>query len=164
MWAWRRRWVAPVRTGSRSDDRPVGHDGAELSGVPAVVAALAEAPSTFLALADDPADAERAIDRDDLPGYLGVTTTDGRKWELILADEVKGIIDTGGYTDVTDDLLEQVLALQPGVVSTAHLDREVYFLHLADPESPERVLARFINAVVQAHRELGRRLGVELPD
>ncbi|MFI7598864.1 hypothetical protein [Actinoplanes sp. NPDC049681] len=156
--------MAPARTGFGSDDEAVDYDGGELAGAPAVLAALAGAPSTFLAIADEPADLERAVDRNDLPGHLGVMTADGREWELILAEEVKSIIDTGGSTDVIDDLLEGALAQQPGVISTAHLDREVYWLHLTGPESPERVLARFVHAVVQAHRELGRRLGIELPD
>ncbi|GGQ59563.1 hypothetical protein [Couchioplanes azureus] len=164
MWAWLRgRVLAPVDIGFIADRSAVAYEGAALAGEPAVVAALARAPEVFLAVADDPGNAEMAVDREDLPGLLEVVTADGRAWELLIDCTVKGIVDTGGYTGVEDDLVELALARGPGVISTAHLEREVYWLRLTRPEPPERVLARFVGAVVDAHRELARRLDIALP-
>ncbi|MEV6597756.1 hypothetical protein AB0M36_12905 [Actinoplanes sp. NPDC051346] len=164
MWAWvQRRLLAPVDIGFIADDPAVGYGGATLAGEPAVVAALARAPRVFLALASDPTDDGQAVGREELPGLLDVVTADGRAWELLIDCAIKGIVDTGGACGVPDDLVELALARGPDVISTAHLEREVYWLRLTRPEPPERVLARFIGAVVDAHRELARRLDITLP-
>ncbi|MFI7598863.1 hypothetical protein [Actinoplanes sp. NPDC049681] len=165
MWTWLKRWTEPLRPGFGPDeeDDVVEYDATKLADAPAVVAAIARAPTTLLGITVDPARAELAVDRDDLPRCLGLSTVDGRAWELFLDDGVSSVVDNRRMTAVTEDLFELALAGQSGVVSTAHLDTEIYWLRLARPETPETVLARSIDAIVSAHRELARRLGIVLP-
>lgn len=141
--------------------REIGYRGDQLVGTPAVVAALGRAPQVLLPIVDAD-DEESSLDRVRLCAFLHLGSADGLCWELSLDDEVKAIVDTGPDL-VDDDLLAEALAAQPDVVAVDHIDREIFDVRLSRLLRADEMFARWLDAIVAAHRELARRRGIELP-
>ncbi len=134
-------------------------EGDALAETPAVRAALARAPRTFLAIVFDADDVQsEAIPRAELCAYLEVATRDGQWWGLGVEDTVKVVVD------LHQDDLKRALAGQPDVVEVEHEERETFQVVLARVLPADEVLARFIDALAAAHREQARRRGIAIPE
>ncbi|MEU6074894.1 hypothetical protein [Micromonospora sp. NPDC047074] len=126
-----------------------------------MAAALARAPQRFADLCVEPGSPKLALTQEQLLDAMGISTGDGSTWELGIDDEMKPVIDTG--PDVVDeDLMVTALEARPGVVWAQHPDREFYEIRLAAPIRADEALALFVDAIAQAHRELARRLRIDL--
>ncbi|MEV4545067.1 hypothetical protein [Micromonospora echinaurantiaca] len=162
-WLRRLRYSVPGVSPSSSYQGWDEYDGPPLSGRPTVAAALARAPRRFVDLVVEPGDPELALSRDDVLAAITVGTGDGRSWTISLAEEMKPVVDTG--PDVTDDdILLAAFAAHPEVTLAQHSDRECFELALAKPLRADELLALTVDALSAAHRELARRLRIELPD
>ncbi|MFI5845507.1 hypothetical protein ACIA8K_37970 [Catenuloplanes sp. NPDC051500] len=139
-----------------------GGEGGELRDRPAVREAMSRAPARFGDLFAGRGYPDASLSRLDLLLALSVTTTDGRHWGFWLGDEAKAVIDTGSDLD-PEDLMETALRAQPGVVAAEHVERECYEVHLDAPVPADRALALYLDAVVDSHGELRRRLGLDEP-
>ncbi|MEV0135805.1 hypothetical protein AB0H83_46100 [Dactylosporangium sp. NPDC050688] len=126
-----------------------------------MVAALARAPQRFADLIMEPGSPELTLTLTQLLDNMAISTSDGLTWGLGIDDEIKPVIDTG--PDVVDeDLMVTALEARPGVVWAQHPDRECYEIRLAEPIRADKALALFIDAIAHAHRELARRLRIDL--
>jgi hypothetical protein len=135
------------------------YDSRLLAHRPAVKTALAHAPHVFLDLIFDPGHPE--LTHQQFLEHVHVGTTDGLQWCLGVTDEVFAVIDTG--PDVVDtDLVAKALQAQPGVVEVCHRDREEWDFRLTAPRPADEVLALAIDAMVAAHRELARRMNIDI--
>ncbi|MGC5020320.1 hypothetical protein [Micromonospora sp. DT47] len=139
----------------------VSYRGDQLAATPPVAAVLDRAPRVLLPIAG-PDLPDTALPREDLCKVLYLGTGDGLTWVLSLGDEVKPVVDAGCDL-VDDDLLEEALAAQPDVDEVWHVDREVFEVSLSRALPADEVLARWVDAIVTAHRELASRRGIELP-
>ena len=134
-------------------------EGEALAETPAVQAALARAPHTFLAIVLDPDDIQSdAIPRSELCAYLEVATKDGLWWGFGLEDTAKVVVD------LDQDDLKRALAGQPDVVEAEHVERENFEIVLSRVLTADEVLARFIDALAAAHREQARRGGIAISE
>lgn len=130
---------------------------------PVVLAALSRAPRVFADLVMEPGSPELALTREQLLKHVSVAKGAGSTWELGVDDEVKAIVDTG--PDVVDeDLMVVALSGRPGVVWVEHPDREIYAFGVAGRIGADKALALCIDAIADAHRELARRLRIDLGD
>ncbi|MFC7529793.1 hypothetical protein [Actinoplanes sp. GCM10030250] len=135
----------------------------DLADQAVVAEALARAPKTFADLVFEPGSPELALSHRQLLADIGIATRDGSHWSLGVGDESKAVIDTG--PDVfDDDLVVEALTAQPGVVGVSHPDREEYEIRVAEPVRADQALALFLDAISQAHRELARRLRVDIAE
>jgi hypothetical protein len=134
-------------------------DGEALAETPAVRAALARAPATFLAIVFAGADVHSdAVPGAELCTYLAVATRDGTWWGLGVEDTAKVVVDLG------EDDLTRAIASQPDVVEAEQEERETFQVGLARVLPADEVLALFIDALVAAHREQARRRGIAVPE
>jgi hypothetical protein len=161
---WRRhRYSVPGVPPSGSGEGWDAYRPSALTGRPVVAAALARAPQRFADLVVEPGSPELALTQEQLLDNMGISTGDGLTWELGIDDEIKPVIDTG--PDVVDeDLMVTALEARPGVVWAQHPDREFYEIRLAEPIRADEALALFIDAIAQAHRELARRLHIDIEE
>ncbi|MEV4623254.1 hypothetical protein AB0J74_31665 [Asanoa sp. NPDC049573] len=143
----------------RSSDGWDQFDGDALAETPAVRAALARAPQTFLAIVFEADDIEsEAIPRAELCSYLSVATRDGTWWGLGLEDTAKVVVD------LDQDDLKRALAGQPDVAEAEHEERETFQVVLARQLTADEVLARFVDAIAAAHREQARQRGITVAE
>jgi hypothetical protein len=157
---WRRyRYSVPGVPPSGSGEGWDGYRPSTLTGRPVVAAALARAPQRFADLVDG--SPELALTQEQLLDNMSISTNDGLAWQLGIDDEIKPVIDTG--PDVVDeDLMVTALEARPGVLWAQHPDREFYEIRLAEPIRADEALALFIDVIVHAHRELAKRLQIDL--
>ncbi|WP_406037555.1 hypothetical protein OG799_23260 [Micromonospora sp. NBC_00898] len=161
-WFRRRRYAVPGVTPTDSHGGWDAYDGTRLADRPAVRAVLAQAPPHFADLVFTPGDPDMALTREELLANVTVATADGLSWTLSLGEEIKAVVDTG--PDVfDDDLVLAALTARPEVARAEHPDREVYEMTLSAPMPADEMLALSVAALTAAHRELARRLRVELP-
>ncbi|MEV0153355.1 hypothetical protein AB0H57_06370 [Micromonospora sp. NPDC050686] len=113
-------------------------DGDALAGSPAVTEAAARLPQ-------DPA-------LEDLPGYLAVSTKDGREWTLSFDD---GKLAVFGLSRPGSDLFEQVLTAAPWTESVERVDREVFVLTTAGVLTADVVLAHCVDVCGEVFGRLG---------
>ncbi|MCW3814061.1 hypothetical protein ONA91_06270 [Micromonospora sp. DR5-3] len=152
--------VRPSRTSQ--DGRQISWRGDQLAREAPVAAVLDRAPQVLLPIAR-PDLGEEPLSHKALCEVLYLGTSDGLRWDLSLGDEVKLIVDTG--CDLVDeDLIEEALAAQPDVAEAYHADRELFDVSLTRVLRADDVFARWLDAIITAHRELAQRRGVELPD
>ncbi|MEU5724997.1 hypothetical protein ABZ783_24660 [Micromonospora sp. NPDC047738] len=126
-----------------------------------MAAVLDRAPQVLLPIVH-PDLGEEALSREALSEVLYLGTSDGLRWDLSLGDEVKLIVNTGCEL-VDEDLIEETLATQPDVAEAYHADRELFEASLTRVLRADDVFARWLDAIITAHRELAQRRGVELP-
>ena len=135
----------------------------QLADLPPVTAARARTPEVLSAIRMDGEDREKfAASRDDLCAQLWVGTGDGRNWDLVFGDGVNFLIGIGRKYS-PDDLLAEALAAQPGVEAVQHVEREAFEVQTAQVLRADEVAARWLDAIVSAHREYARRRGIDLP-
>ena len=159
---WRRyRYSVPGVPPSVSGRGGDGYRPSTLTGRPAVAAALARAPQQFADLIFEPGSPELALTQEQLLDDMSISTSDGLTWELCVGDATRAVIDTGPDM-VDEDLVVTALEARPGIVWVQHPDREFYEIRLAEPTRVDEALALFIDAVAHAHRELARRLRLDL--
>jgi hypothetical protein len=151
--------VQPSRTSQ--DGRQISWRGDQLAGEAPVAAVLDRAPRALLPIAR-PDLGEEALSREVLCKVLYLGTGDGLRWDLSLGDEVKLIVDTGSDL-VDEDLIEEALAAQPDVDEAYHADREAFDVRLTRVLRADEMFARWLDAIITAHRELASRRGIELP-
>ncbi|MGS2616372.1 hypothetical protein ACVCAH_17880 [Micromonospora sp. LZ34] len=161
-WLRRRRYSVPGVSPNSSHDGWNEYDGARLADRPVVIAALDRAPRQFADLVSSPGDPDMALSREKFLAGVTVGTNDGLSWAVSLAEELKAVVDTGPDV-VDDDLLLAALAERPEVAEAQHPDREVFEVTLASPLRADEMLAVAVSALSAAHRELARRLRIELP-
>ncbi|MEW2328221.1 hypothetical protein AB0880_10465 [Micromonospora chersina] len=140
---------------------PMSYRGGQLAGTPLVAAVLERAPRVLLPIAR-PDLPETALRREDLCEFLYLGTGDGLTWVLSLGDEVKPVVDAGCDL-LDDDLIGEALAAQPDVDEVWHVDREVFEVSLSHALPADEVFARWLDAIVTAHRQLASRRGIQLP-
>jgi hypothetical protein len=162
-WLRRPKYTVPGVESVRSSGGWDGFRAADLVDRPAVAEALARAPGTFADLVFEPGSPELALSHAQLLADLGIATRDGAHWSLGVGDESRAVIDTGPDV-LDDDLMVQALAAQPGVVAVQHPDREEYEIRMSAPVRADQALALFVDAISQAHRELARRLRVDIAE
>jgi hypothetical protein len=153
--------VEPDGTG---DPRRVSYLVGRLAACSPVAAALAGTPEVLSAIcSDDPLMRETfAQTRDDLVMQLRVGTADGLRWSLTFRDGVKMIVQTDEEF-FPGDLLQEALAAQPGIDAVEHADHQLFHVDVALAERADAMAARWLTAVVAAHREFARRRGIDLP-
>ncbi|MGC5016946.1 hypothetical protein [Micromonospora sp. DT47] len=106
------------------------------------------------------------ISRPDLCAQVSVGSDDGLNWGLSFDDEVGLLVQPSfvpGHEPDPDDLLEEALAAQPEVDSAYHYDREYFEVRMARVHRADEMLARWLDAIVTAHREFASRRGIDLP-
>ncbi len=135
----------------------------QLADRPPVAAARARTPEVLSAIRMDGEDRENfAASRDDLCAQLWVGTGDGRNWDLVFGDGTNFLIGIGRKYSA-DDLLAEALAAQPGVEAVQHIEREALEVQTAEVLRADEVAARWLDAVVSAHREYALRRDINLP-
>lgn len=146
------------------DPRRVSYLVGQLAVFPLVAAAIATTPKVLPAIcSDDPRMRESfAQTRDDLSMQLRVGTADGRRWWLTFRDGVKFIVQTNEEF-FPGDLLQEALEAQPGIDAVEHADHELFHVQVAQTERADEMAARWLTAIVTAHREFARRRGIDLP-
>jgi hypothetical protein len=149
--------------GGSEDLHSVVYTVEQLAAFPPVAAALGRTPDVLLAIRFDDDDRDEfSTTRADLCAELWVGTGDGSNWELSFGDDVNFIIGIGSKFS-PDDLLEEALTAQPGFDSVYHYDREVFQVRMARTHRADEMAARWLDAIVAAHREYARRRGIDLP-
>jgi hypothetical protein len=160
-WLRRHRYSVPGVSPTNSQHGWDEYNGSLLADRPVVVAALDRAPRHFADLVFEPGDPDMALTREEFLASVTVGTNDGLSWALSLAEELKAVVDTG--PDVSEeDLLLVALTARPEVAEARHPDREVFEVTLASPLKADEMLALTVDALTTAHRELARRLRIEL--
>jgi hypothetical protein len=151
--------VQPSRTSP--DGRRISWRGDQLAGEAPVAAVLDRAPQELYPIVR-PDLGEDPLSRETLCQVLYLGTGDGLRWDLSLGDEVKLFVDTGSEL-VDEDLILTALAAQPDVAEADHVDREAFQASLTRVLRADEVFARWLDAIVTAHRELAQRCGIDLP-
>ena len=153
--------VPGVKPVAGTDDlRSVQYSVDQLAAFPPVAAALDRTPEVLSAIRFDGEQRESfSATRADLSGELWVGTGDGLSWELSFGDDVNFIV----LIDFPEDLLEEALTAQPDVDSVYHYDREVFHLRMARVHRADEMAARWLDAIVAAHRDSASRRGIDLP-
>ncbi|WP_238012028.1 hypothetical protein KZZ52_52475 [Dactylosporangium sp. AC04546] len=146
------------------DPRRVSYLVGQLAAFPVVAAAVAETPQVLSAIcADDPQMREAfAQTREDLCMQLRVGTADGHRWWLTFRDAVKLIVQTDEEY-FPADLIQEALEAQPGVEAVDHADHELFYVQMADPQRADEMAARWLRAVITAHRDFAHRRDIALP-
>ncbi|MCW3819040.1 hypothetical protein ONA91_31840 [Micromonospora sp. DR5-3] len=144
-------------------NRGIGYRGDQLAGLPAVAAVLEAFPAELIALAGpDETREEYPISRLALTKQVHISTASGLRWGLGFGDEV-GFLVQPGIGRIPEDLLEKALAEQPGVTSAIHYDRESFEVETSELLRADEMMARWMAAILAAHRAYARHLGRELP-
>jgi hypothetical protein len=152
--------VKPV--GGTDDLRSVEYTCAQLAIFPPVAAAIDRTPEVLSAIRfDDEMRDKFSVSRADLCWELRVGTGDGLEWKLFFGDSVKFIIGIG-LEYGPDDLIQDALAAQPYVDSVDYHDRELLHVRMAQVQRADEMAARWLDAIVTAHREFARRRGIDL--
>ncbi|WP_446218927.1 hypothetical protein [Micromonospora sp. IBHARD004] len=150
------------RTGS-ANQGSVGYRGDQLAGLPVVAAVLDRLPAELIALAGpDETREEYPIARQALTKQVYVSTGSGLHWGLGFADEVGHLVQPS-LGRIPEDLIEKALAEQPGVASVRHYDRESFEAETSELLRADEMMARWLAAILAAHRAYARHLGRELP-
>jgi hypothetical protein len=103
-----------------------------------------------------------ATSRDDLCAQLWVGTNDGLNWSLVFGDGINFLIGIGRKYS-PNDLLAEALAAQPDVQAVQHVEREAFEVQTAEVLRADEVAARWLDAVVSAHRAYARFRDIALP-
>ncbi|MEV0811363.1 hypothetical protein [Micromonospora sp. NPDC050200] len=148
---------------SSADLSSVSYRGNQLAALPPVAAALDRFPTELIALAGpDERREEFQITRNALCAQVYLSTGDGLEWGFGFDDEV-GFLVQPSRGSIPDDLLENALAAQPGIESAFHYDRESFEAKTAQVRRADGMLARWLDAILAAHRAYARHLGRDLP-
>ena len=146
-----------------ADLKTVTYTVDQLAGLPPVAEARARTPEFLLAIRLDGENWEKfGASRDDLCAQLLLGTEDGLNWSLVFSEGINFLIGIGRKYS-PDDLLQEALAAQPGVETVDHVDREAFEVQTAQVLRADQVAARWLDAVVSAHREYARRREIDLP-
>ena len=149
--------------GGSADRTSVAYTVDQLADLPLVAEARARTPEVLSAIRIDIEDPENwATNRDDLCAELWVGTGDGLNWNLAFGDSVNFLIGIGRKYS-PDDLLAEALAAQPGVDAVDHVEREAFVVRISQVLRADEVAARWLDAIVSAHREYARRREIDLP-
>ncbi|MCM0674155.1 hypothetical protein NCC78_05520 [Micromonospora phytophila] len=105
---------------------------------------------------------EFQITRDALCAQVYLSTGGGLEWGFGFDDEV-GFLVQPSRGSIPEDLLENALAAQPGIESAVHYDRESFEAKTAQVRRADEMLARWLDAILAAHRAYARHLGRDLP-
>jgi hypothetical protein len=127
---------------------------AVVDGIPAVLTTVEEAwPGHRL-----------TITRAELCAQVGVGTGDGLDWVLSFADAVGYLIQPyQSYHESDPELLEEALAAQPDVESAYHYDTEDFRVRMTRMHRADEMIARWLDAIITAHRGFARHRGIDLP-
>jgi len=141
----------------------IGYRGDQLAALPAVAAVLDRFPAELIALAGpEEIRQEFPITRTALTEQVHVSTGSGLRWGLGFGDEV-GFLVQPSRGRIPEDLPEKALAEQPGVTSAVHFDRESFEEETSQVLRADEMMARWLTAILAAHRAYARHLGRELP-
>lgn len=144
------------RPGGQDDEAAEVHDQllSDLAELPAVAAALAEAPEVWrqVSYLDDELD---ACAFGELIEFVWIETSPDREWAIAFGDEVKPYVDLD--VDDPDPLLEVLLA-HPLVSDAWHEDREVYRAVVEPAMTVEEFAALGTRALIAHHLDAVRRL------
>ncbi|WP_433287464.1 hypothetical protein [Micromonospora sp. CA-244673] len=113
-------------------------DGDALAEQPAVAGATGRLPQ-------DPA-------LEDLPGYLAVSTKDGREWTLSFDDGMLTVFD---LSSPGSDAVERTLTAAPWTASVERVDREVFLFTTTGVLTADVVLAHCVDVCGEVFRGLG---------
>ncbi|WP_406080405.1 hypothetical protein [Micromonospora sp. NBC_00858] len=158
--------VKPV--GGTDDLRRVSYFGDQLATCAAVTAVLDRIPAVLTTIEEAWGRGHTlTITRADFCAQLSVGTSDGLNWGLGFADEVGLLVQPNHVPPSpesdSDDLLEEVLAAQLDVDSAYHYDREYFEVRMARVHRADEMLARWLDAIITAHRAFAGRRGIDLP-
>ncbi|NES31743.1 hypothetical protein GCE86_02840 [Micromonospora terminaliae] len=145
----------------------VSYFGDQLATCAAVTAVLDRLPAVLTMIEDCGGQGPLTVTRADLCAQLSVGTSDGLNWGLSFDDEV-GLLVQPNYVPPSPesdpgDPLEAALAAQPDVDLAYHYDREYFEVRMARVHRADEMLARWLDAIITAHREFARRRGIDLP-
>ena len=141
----------------------VGYRGDQLAALPAVAAVLDRFPTELIALAGpDERWEDYPITRLALTEQVHVSTGSGLRWGLGFDDEVGDLVQPSRGR-IPEDLLEKALAEGPGITSAVHFDRESFVAETSAVLRADEMMARWLTAILTAHRAYARHLGRELP-
>jgi hypothetical protein len=141
----------------------VAYRGDQLADLPTAAAVLDRFPAELIGLAgpDETRD-EHPIARADLVAQIYVSTGDGLRWGLGFDDEVGHLVQPN-LGSMVEDYLENALAAQPDVESAYHYDRESFQAETTRVLRADEMLARWLDAILIAHRGYAQQLGRALP-
>jgi hypothetical protein len=149
--------------GGSSDPRSVTYTVDQLAHLPPVAEARSRTPDVLSAIRLDNEDRDTfATSRDDLCAQLWVGTNDGLNWSLVFGDGINFLIGIGRKYS-PNDLLAEALAAQPDVQAVQHVEREAFEVQTAEVLRADEVAARWLDAVVSAHRAYARFRDIALP-
>jgi hypothetical protein len=105
-----------------------------------------------------------SITRAELCGWLFVSTRDGLHWGLSFPDAVGYLVQGYQSRHGSDpELLTEALVAQPDVDSAHQQDTEYVEVRMARVHRADEMLARWLDAIITAHRGFARHRGVDLP-
>ncbi|MCP2322293.1 hypothetical protein HDA40_000800 [Hamadaea flava] len=153
--------VKPVS--GTGDLRRVWYWGSQLATCSPVAAVLDRMPAALTTVEEAWPGHTFTITRDQVCTVLGVGTGDGLLWGLSFADEVGLLVQPYQSQQESDpDLVEEALVDQPDVTSVDHVDTGQFEVRMTRMYRADEMLARWLDAIMIAHREFARRRGIDL--
>jgi hypothetical protein len=165
--------TAPLPAYAVPDVKPVGgtdelpgvcYRGYQLATCAPVAAVLDRVPAVLTTVEEAWPGHTLTITRGELCAWLFVSTGDGLNWGLSFLDAVGYLVQAYQSRHESDpDLLEAALAAQPDVDPACHHDTEYFEVRMARVHRADDMVARWLDAIITAHREFARRRGIDLP-
>lgn len=136
----------------------------QLAACTPVAAVLGRVPAVLTAFEKVRSGPTHTFTRAELCALVSVGTYDGLIWGLRFEVEVGLLVQPLAIPDDEfGDPLENAIAAQPGIEYADHMDREYCEVRLTRVHRADEIAARWLDAIITAHREFARYRGVDLP-
>ncbi|GIH03831.1 hypothetical protein Rhe02_18980 [Rhizocola hellebori] len=146
------------------DLRNVVYSGGQLAACATVAVVLDAIPPVLTSVEEAWPGHTLALTRAQLCVELSLGTGDGLNWTLSFGDAVGYLVQPyQSHQESDPDLLVEELAAQPDVDSVNHHDTESFEVRMARVYRADEMLARWLDAIVKAHRSFARHRGIALP-
>ncbi|WP_327003379.1 hypothetical protein OHA72_51310 [Dactylosporangium sp. NBC_01737] len=157
--------VPDVKPAGGTDDlRRVWYWGSQLATYAPVAAVLDRIPAVMTTIEEAWPGHTLTTTRAQLCAVVGVGTGDGLLWGLSFFEEVGFLVQPyQSYQESDPDLVEEALAAQPDVDSADQVDTGQFEVRMARVHRADEMAARWLDAIMTAHREFARRRGIDLP-